>query len=319
MPMVRTTVWFLFWIFLVWGCGNPVADSHFAIATLKGPSSMGMIRLIDSLSRDPHAQLQVKIHNEPLQVRKMMIDGTADFVILPSTMAAIVYNKGLDYRLVAVPVWGTLYLIGRDSTIRQWKDLKGKRVHVMARGMTPDILFRYLLHKSGLDPGKDLHLDYRFPTHIDLAQAVNAGQAELAVLSEPMASLILKNHRDLRRIFSFNDEWSRYEGVRIAETAFMAKAEVLENHREMVEKLLDSYAASTAWVNSHPDSAATLIVRYGILPDSAAALAAIPRVNLTFARAESVREEVMEYFRVFYSMNPEIIGGKIPDEDFIYR
>lgn len=280
---------------------------------------MGMIRLIDSLGRDPNAQMQVKILNEPLQVRKMMIDGTAAFAILPSTMAAITYNKGMDYRLVAVPVWGTLYLVGSDTTVTEWENLRGKRVYVMARGMTPDVLFRYLLQKNGLDPDRDLTLDYSFPTHIDLAQAVNARQAELAVISEPLATLAIQNNPTLRRIFSMNDEWSRFEGIPIAETAFLAKAEVLENHREMVERLLDSYAASTEWVITHPDSAAALIVRYGILPDSVAALHAIPRINLKFARAQAVEQEVREYFEVFYKMNPDIIGGKMPDENFIYR
>lgn len=317
--MIRNLLWFLLLTGLLSGCGTPTPEGHFTIATLKGPSSMGMIRLIDSLSRDPHAQIQVKILNEPLQVRKMMIDGTAHFAILPSTMAAITYNKGMDYRLVAVPVWGTLYLVGSDTTVTEWENLRGKRVYVMARGMTPDVLFRYLLQKNGLDPDRDLTLDYSFPTHIDLAQAVNAGQADLAMISEPLASLAIQNNPALRRIFSMNDEWSRFEGIPIAETAFMSKAEVLENHREMVEKLLDSYASSTEWVNNHPDSAAALIVRYGILPDSVAAFHAIPRINLKFAKAGAVEQAVREYFEVYYKMNPDIIGGKMPDENFIYR
>lgn len=49
-------------------------------------------------------------------------------------MAAITYNKGMDYRLVAVPVWGTLYLVGQDTAVTEWENLKGKRVYVMARG-----------------------------------------------------------------------------------------------------------------------------------------------------------------------------------------
>jgi len=313
------TVFLLLMVFLLPGCGEPEPAGHFTIATLKGPSSMGMIRLIDSLSSDRHAAVQVKILNEPLQVRKMMIDGTAHFAVLPSTMAAITYNKGMDYRLVAAPVWGTLYLVGQDTAVTEWENLKGKRVYVMARGMTPDVLFRHLLRKNGLDPDRDLLLDYSFPTHIDLAQAVNAGQAELAVISEPLATLAIRNNPALRRLFSLNDEWNLVEGIPIAETAFMARSEVLKNQPGMVSKLLDSYAASTEWVNSHPDSAAALIVRYGILPDSVAALHAIPQINLKFARAGAVEEEVREYFDVFYRMNPDIIGGKMPDENFIYR
>jgi NitT/TauT family transport system substrate-binding protein len=317
--MGKNLIGALIWIFLLSGCGNQTPDRKIVIATLKGPSSMGMIRLIDSLGHDQAHQAEVAILNEPLQVRKMMIDGTADFAILPSTMAAIVYNKGMDYRLLAIPVWGTLYLTGKDTTIRRWENLKGKRIFVMARGMTPDVLFRYLLLKNGLNPDKDVLLDYKFPTHIDLAQAVMAGQADLAVISEPMASMAIKKNPALRRIFSLNDEWSRFEGVPIAETAFLGKGNMLREQREKAEKILSSYAISTDWVIQHPDSAAALMVKYGILPDQDAALHAIPRINLKFVRAKAVEKEIRDYFEVFYRMNPDIIGGKIPDEGFIYR
>ena len=309
--------------FLLYGCRNstPNTDSTstYIIATLKGPSSMGMIRLIDSLSQGKRHSVQVKILNEPLQVRKMMIDGSADFVILPTTMAAIVYNKGLEYQLIAIPVWGTLYLFGSDTTITRWEDLRGKRVNVMAKGMTPDVLFRYLLQKNGINPDRDITLDYSFPTHIDLANAVAAGQTDIGVISEPLASMVIQRNKTVRRIFDLSEEWSKYEGIPIAETAFMAKKSVIKNNREMVEKLISGYEASTKWVNQNPDSAAMLIVKYNILPNYDVALNAIPRSNLKFIRAKGIRLQLEEYLNVFYQMNPDIIGGKIPDEEFFYQ
>jgi NitT/TauT family transport system substrate-binding protein len=309
-------------VFLLFGCRNKTPDanssSHYTIATLKGPSSMGMIKLIDSLSHRNGHSVQVKILNEPLQVRKMMIDGTADFAILPTTMAAITYNKGMEYRLLGIPVWGTLYLVGSDSTITRWEDLRGKRVNVMARGMTPDVLFRYLLQKNGINPDRDIILDYSFPTHIDLANAISARQVELGVISEPLASLVLQNNKSVRRIFSLNDEWNRFEGVPLAETAFMAKKSVIQNNPEIVEQIISGYETSTRWVNQYPDSAARLILNYNILPDYEVALYAIPRSNLKFVRAKSIKANIEEYLGIFYKMNPDIIGGKMPDEDFFY-
>jgi len=316
---------FLIFVFIILytGCRGKGArkDSAeiYTIATLKGPSSMGMIKLIDSLNSDGPHRVKAIILDEPLQVRKMMIDGTADFAILPTTMGAITYNKGFGYRLIAVPVWGTLYLLGSDTTVKTWNDLRGKRVHVMARGMTPDELFRYLLRMNGIDPEKEITLDYSFPTHIELANATLGGRAVLAVLSEPLASMVIKNNREIKRIFSLNEEWSKFEGTPIAETAFMAKKEILSSNHDLVEMLLSTYNSSTNWVNLYPDSAAALIVKYGILPDSESARNSIPLSNLKFARAKDVRKEIYEYLNVFYRMNPDIIGGKLPDENFIYQ
>lgn len=89
---------------------------------------MGMIQMIDSLSSLSDVSIKVEIFNEPnMQVRKMMIDSSADLAVIPTTMAALLYNRGLDYSIVAIPVWGTLYLFGRDSSVKSWKDLKGKQ------------------------------------------------------------------------------------------------------------------------------------------------------------------------------------------------
>lgn len=310
-------------LLLLCGCGNrdtnKADDSKYILAALKGPSAMGMIKLIDSMNNGTGHTVEVKILNEPLQVRKMMLDGSADFAILPTTMASIMYNKGLKYKLIGVPVWGTLYMVGSDSGINRWKDLKGKRIYVMARGMTPDVMFRYLLKKNDIDPDSDVSLDYSFPTHIDLANAVAAGQAPLAVISEPLASLVIKRNKDIRRIFDLEEEWAKFENIAVAETAFLGKESVIQKDRQTVDKIVSAYAVSTKWVNQHPDSAAALIVKYGILPDAEVAASAIPGSHLKFVTAIDAEKDVEDYLYVFYKLNPDITGGKMPDENFIYR
>ena len=309
-------------IFILYGCGNKVrkeaGSPEHTIATLKGPSAMGMIRMIDSLNHGTGHSVEVKILNEPLQVRKMMLNGTADFAILPTTMAAIMYNKGLKYRLIGIPVWGTLYLVGSNPGVSNWEDLRNRRIYVMARGMTPDVLFRHLLLKNNIDPDKDVSLDYSFPTHIDLANAVAAGQAGLAIVSEPLTSFVIQKNKDIRLIFDLEKEWKKFENAALAETAFLGRENVIQDDPEIVKSIISAYAFSTGWVNQHPDSAAALIVKYGILPDADIAVNAIPGSNLRFEKASEVKKEIEDYLNVFYKLNPDIVGGKMPDENFIY-
>jgi NitT/TauT family transport system substrate-binding protein len=279
---------------------------------------MGMIKFIDSLNHVENAGIEVEIVNEPIQVRKMMLDNKADFAVLPTTMAAITYNKGLEYKLIAIPVWGTLFLFGNDSTITCWEDLRHKKVHVMARGMTPDVLFQYLLKKNGIDPQKDITLDYSFPTHIDLANAVAAGRAELGVISEPLVSLVIQKNKQVRAVFDLNREWEKIQGSPIAQTALLVKKDIIEKNPRLVEEVLEAYEKSSLWVHENPDSAAVLIAKYGILPNARVALQAIPGSGLHFVRARNIRSQISDYLNVFYNMNPRIIGEKMPDETFYY-
>jgi NitT/TauT family transport system substrate-binding protein len=297
---------------------EPGDGSLITIASLKGPSSMALVRFIDSINNVPGNSIRIEILDEPVQVRKMMLDGSADFALLPTTMAAILYNRGLEYRLIGIPVWGTLYLFGSEKGISDWDDLRNKRVNVMAKGMTPDVLFRYLLEKNGINPEKDLILDYSFPTHIDLANAVAAGQAELGVISEPLVSLVMKRNKDVHTIFDLNSEWNKLHGIPLAQTAFLVKESLLRTEPEQVEQIVAACERSVEWVNNNPDSGAVLIVKYNILPDYEVALNSIPRSNMNFSRIHGIKDQVNEYLSVFYKMNPDIIGGKMPDENFFY-
>ena len=303
-------------------CGenkNEKTEKHYVVASLRGPSSVAMIKLIDSLENQEDANIKVEIFNEPLQVRKIMLDGTADFAILPTTMAALLYNKGLDYRMTAVPLRGTLYLCGNDTTIQTWDDLRGKKVYLMAKGMTPDVMFQHLLIENGLQPYDDVDLDYRFPTHIDLANATLAGRAELSVISEPYLSQALLENDNLHILMDLSEEWNKTLGIPLCETAVLCKSSLAESHDKTIEQFNEAYQRSAIWVNAHPDSAALLSVKHGIIADSLAVVNSIPRSHIEFTEMKDAQTEVEAYLKVFYDMQPEIIGEKMPDERFYQK
>ncbi|MGM0505130.1 MAG: hypothetical protein ACQESQ_10955, partial [Bacteroidota bacterium] len=120
--MLKKFILYLFLIILI-GCNQTDEQQKIKIATLKGPSAMGMVKMIDSVRKNQNSNIEITIYNEPIQVRKLMLEEAVDLAILPTTMGAILYNKGVNYQLAAIPVWGTLYLFGQDTTIKSWNDL----------------------------------------------------------------------------------------------------------------------------------------------------------------------------------------------------
>jgi NitT/TauT family transport system substrate-binding protein len=291
-------------------------------ATLKGPSAMAMINMIENKPLlGNNIQTVFEIKNEPNQVKTMIMEGIPDFAVVPATMAALLYNKGQDYILAAIPVWGTLYLFGGDTSIHSWDDLKGKRVSIMGKGNTPDVLFRYLAKANGIDPEKDFQLDYSFPGHIELANAIASGISDLGVISEPMVSLVQQKNQKVKPLIDLNLEWEKQFGdsIPFAQTALLVKKEFLKAQPEMVEEYLLKLEECISWVNKNPNEAAALIKKYEILPDSALAVLSIPRCNIKFGSVLKEKAGIQEYLKVFYIFNPLIIGGKLPDEDFYYK
>jgi NitT/TauT family transport system substrate-binding protein len=304
-------------------CSSPEKEKNIILtATLKGPSAMAMIRMIEDkpvLGNQFNTVFEIK--NEPNQVKAMIMEGIPDFAVLPTTMAALLYNKGQDYLLAAIPVWGTLYLFGSDTSIHSWDGLKGKRVSVMAKGNTPDVLFRYLAKANGIDPEKDLQLDYSFPGHIELANAIASEISALGVISEPMVSLVQKKNPKVRPLLDLNLEWEKLFGdsIPLAQTALVVKKDFLATHPELVEEYLSKLEESINWVNNNPCEASALIKKHDILPDSSLAFLSIPRCNIKYASASQEKARIQEYLKVFYTFNPLIIGGKLPDEEFYYQ
>ena len=299
--------------------GGKADDAAIRIAALRGPSSVAMIKMIDSLAACEASDIDVQIFSEPLQLRKEMLEGSADFAVLPTTMAALLYNKGLDYRVAAIPLWGSLYLCGSATDVGSITDLKGHKVYLMAKGMTPDILFRRLLESSGLEPYADVELDYRFPTHTDLANAAIAGRAPICVLTEPYLSQVLGANPEMHIILDLNDLWHTVEGNPEAETAFLCKGTLADSGNETVSKLVAAYRASAEWVVANPDSAAVLCARHNINPDTLALMQSIPRTNIKVVDATEAKQDIIDYLTAFFGMSPESIGGKIPDERFIVK
>jgi NitT/TauT family transport system substrate-binding protein len=133
-----------------------------------------------------------------------------------------------------------------------------------------------------------------------------------------LVSLVIQKNKQVRAVFDLNSEWEKIQGSPIAQTALLVRDDIIENDPRLVEAVLNDYEKSSLWVNQNPDSAAVLIARYGILPNTEVALQAIPGSGLHFVRARDIRSQITDYLNVFYNMNPLIIGEKMPDETFYY-
>ncbi|MCK5821778.1 MAG: ABC transporter substrate-binding protein [Bacteroidales bacterium] len=289
------------------------------ILSLKGPSAITMLNMMEKTSSIDGKQIDYQIFAEPTRIRSILLQEEAEFAFLPTNMAAILYNKELPYQVVMIPVWGTLYLCGNTKYIKTIKDLNGQRVFSMARGLNPDIIFRYLLEQNGLTPDEDITIDYSFPTHIDLANAVAAGLAPLAVLSEPQMSLVLKKNPDIKILVDLNNEWKKSHVSGIPQTALIAHKSLIRDQAQLLERIIREISASCNSANNNPDKTAGLCVKYNILPDKDAALKAIPRCNILPVTGENILDPLNTYLQVFYTFNPLSIGEQLPDENFIFK
>jgi NitT/TauT family transport system substrate-binding protein len=327
MPSVSMPKYFILLLIIISGCGKTNSGKEpipvrIRVGVLNGPSAVSIVKMMNNarVSRDS-TSIEFIVKSEPSQVKSMMFREEVEFAFLPSTTAAILYNMGLNYQVAVIPLWGTMYLIGEDESVHSLSDLKGKTVYQMGRGVTPDVVLRYILDKKGLIPDRDVKIDYSFPSHIDLANAVKAGIAKLGVISEPQVSMIISQNPRVKRLIDMTVEWNAatHDSIPFAQTFVVVNRTFAGKNQAMVRQFLTDYGNNINWINENPDLAAGMLVRNKILPDSSVAYAAIPGCNMKFVLAAKVKKQVKDYFDIFFRLNPDIIGGKVPDENFFYN
>ena len=72
------------------------------------------------------------------------------------------YNKeGVDVSVLAVNTLGVLYIVENGDSVQSVADLKGKTIYASGKGATPEYALNYMLTANGIDPEKDVTIEYK--------------------------------------------------------------------------------------------------------------------------------------------------------------
>lgn len=287
------------------------------VAALKGPSGIGMVKLFDSppVPADGSAVQLVAVASADLMTAKL-ISGEYDAGVLPLNVAAKLYASGIELKLAAIVGDGMVSFLSADDSISALADLKGKRVNVAGQGATPDYLFRKLLRGAGLDPEKDITLDYSLP-YPEAAIALASGKIRYAILPEPFATMAKLQNSRLRPSLDLGALWTRQTGqANYPMTAFVVSSKLAAERPVAVKAILAAYSASIAWVLAEPVEAAALVEKQELGLMAGIAAKAIPVSAYVFVDARAARPAVEALLGAFLMLSPASIGGKLPDDGF---
>lgn len=297
-------------------CTNKPSDS-IRIGILDGPSAVSFIQLIDQPPVIEGKKVEIIIKSEPVQIQAMMMQGELDFAILPTVMAANLYNKGVNYHMVACPIWGTLYLLTK-GTARDIKDLKNATISVFGQGATADILLRHTLQQKGVE---NVKIDYTYATNNEISQALRFRKVQVAVVSEPLVSTLLAQDSSIRIISKLECEYSTKNISKntFVQTSFLVSDRFSADNPALVSKVCEAYSKSCNFTSEYPEKAVNLMVKHKFSLNLAVARQSLRLCSIRYVNASDLEEELYRYLNIFYEYNPKSIGGKLPEKDFIYK
>jgi len=295
------------------------------IATLKGPTGMGMVKMIsDNEEKITSNRYEVNIVGAPDEIVGKISTGEIDIAAVPTNLAATLYNKtNGGVQILAINTLGVLNILEKGDTIKNISDLKGKTIVTSGKGASPEFILNYLLEQNGIDPEKDLTIEYK-SEHSEVMTLALSGKADIVMLPEPFVTTALSKSEDFRNALDLTEEWAKVtekigvEGSVLAMGCVVVRKEFAQENEQAVNDFLNEYNNSINFTNSSQSQAADLIAKYEIIPSAALAKMAIPNSNITFVEGLEMKNQISNLYDVLFLADPKSIGGKMPESDFYY-
>ena len=284
------------------------------IGALKGPTAMGMAQLLDD------DNYEFSISASPDEIVPMIVQGQVDVAAVPSNLASVLYQKtDKNVSVLAVNTLGVLYLVENGDSIQSVEDLKGKTIYASGKGATPEYALNSVLESNGLDPEKDVTIEYK-SEHAEVVAALAEDQTAVGLLPQPFVTTALMKNENLRVALDLNELWesSVTDGSKLVTGVVIARNDYLKEHEADVDAFMDAYKNSVEFVNSDTEAAAEIIGNHDIIP-AEVAVKAIPECSIVFVEGDEMQTILSGYLNTLNEQNPETIGGQLPDEDFYYK
>lgn len=288
------------------------------VVALKGPTAMGMVKLMDESESGPvdGNSYTFEILASPTEVTPKIVKGEVDIAAVPANLASVLYNntKGA-IQVLAINTLGVLYIVEKGESVNSIADLEGKTIYASGKSSTPEYALAYILEKAGLSD--KVAIEWK-SEHAECVAALLNDPEGVAMLPQPFVTTAQIADPSIRIAVDLTAAWNEVSpesglvtGVVVARKAFV------EEHKEAIDAFLASYKESTDFANSDVPAAAQLVGKYGIVP-AAVAQRALPYCNIVCITASELQSKLSGYLAVLYGANPQSVGGALPSDDFYY-
>lgn len=297
------------------------APAEVNLYVLSGPTGIGAMNLWAAADAgETQNTYHITMPGANDEVVAAISNGDADIAAVATNLAATLYNKtNGGVTVLAVNTLGVLSLLGSGQEIASIADLAGKTIYAPGQGANPEYILRYVLSGNGLDPDKDVTIQF-VGEGSELLTVWQTDPEAVIMAPQPVATSILMQNENTRTLFNMTDEWDKVSGgdSTLMMGCVIVRNAFLQENPGAVELFLQEYAASIEKAQSDVEGTAALCEQYGLIPKAALAQKAIPSCGLTFVTGAEMKSALSGYLQVMFDADPKSVGGAMPGDDFYY-
>lgn len=261
----------------------------------------------------------LKIWKNPDQLRAGVASGEFKVMMSPANVGVNLRNQGQNVAMFNNLTNGINSVLAKNENIKNLSDLVGKKVILPFKNDMPDIVFKILCKKSGVDISK-IDITYT-PTPPEAVSHFLSKDYDATFIPEPMASVcMLKGKKmgvKLHRSFNFVDEWAKIFASKplLPQAGIIVNLDFYEKNIEIFDALQNDLENALKFMVQNKEKAAKIGSNFLPAPEPAIAMS-FDYANLCAIRARDIKDEAMKFFEIIAEFNPKLIGGKLPDKSY---
>ena len=303
------------------GSAQPTCQAAVRVGSLKGPTSMGLVSLMDKAAKGETSNVyEFTMAGKADELVGKIANGDLDIALVPANVASVLYTKTQgNVTVLDINTLGVLYVVASDDSITSMADLKGRTICMTGKGTTPEYVMNYLLKENGLS-SSDVDLQFKSEA-TEVASILKEDSSAIGVLPQPFATAACIQNQDLKTVLDLTEQWNllnKDTGSMLVTGVTLVRSDFLRENRAPVADFVKDHQASALFATDHVEEAAQLIADQGIVEKAPIAQKALPYCNIVCMTGQEMKDALSGYLSVLNEQDPKSIGGQIPGDDFYY-
>ena len=242
-----------------------------------------------------------------------------DIALVPTDMAAKVYNKNSSYQIYASIGQGSYYLVTSDPEVTGFNStLINKEIAIAGESSMTDNIVKAILKKNNID---ETLVKFKYTNTVpELVKTLTLGEIYIGIVPETSLTSLLYKHSGLKILASTNDAYENTFDISEGYPQFsvIVRKDFAKNNKEYVNKFLSKLKESIEFVNNNPLQAGAYGEELKIPIKPQILSKAIKRCNLKFIEIDKFKQNYEYFFDILYNYNNEAVGGTVPDESIYH-
>ena len=302
------------------GCNIQFKSNEVKVISASGLASVSICKLAKDEDKIEKGYKTTYIFESDSEVEKTLYNEEYDIALVPTDIAAKVYNKNSNYEIFASIGQGSYYLVTTDTDITGFNDtLIDKEVAIVGENSMIDNIVKSILKENNVNESlvKYKYLD----TAPELVTTLASGKVKTGVVPETSLTTLLYKHSGLKILTSTNDAYEKVFNIPggYSQFSLIIKKDFYKNNREYTEKFLLKMKESIEFVNKNPLQAGAYGEEFKLPIKPQVLSKAIKRCNLKFILVNDFKNNYEKFFKILYNYNNDAIGGTIPDESIYHK